>query len=136
MPLENAIWAIAQRVDNQPGFTLDINRMRRAADEGFCVAYAATQNQHGQAGLHNCVVHAQGPNGSGIIGGWYNGANNQYYFDSVRIYTTRVAAVEAARLNRQIGIYDLRRRRYVPIMTMGGSFLPSRSALRQRSLEI
>jgi hypothetical protein len=53
MPLEDKIWAIAQEVANQPGFTVDLNRMRRAADEGYCVAFAATQGEFGQDGLAN-----------------------------------------------------------------------------------
>jgi fructokinase len=132
-PLHNRVWAVAQELSNQLGFTLDLNRMRRAADEGFCVAFAATQNQFGPQGLDFVLAHAQGPNGKGIVGGWFN--QGQYYFDSVSIYTTRVAAVEAAKVNGQIGIYNLRTGHYEPIME-GESFNPSLGALRKRAHSI
>jgi fructokinase len=132
MSLKNKIWSIAQEANNRAGFTVDLKRMRRAADEGYCVAFSATQNLHGEDGLEQAMRHAQGPDGKGIIGGWHNADDEQFYFDSVSIYTTRVVAVEAAKVNRQIGIYDLRRREYVPIME-NTSFNPSLAALRNRS---
>lgn len=132
MALIDKIWSIAQNINNSAGFTVDLKRMRRAADEGYCVAFTATQGEHGWNGLVNALAHAQGENGKGIIGGWYNNDNNEYYFDSVSIYTDRVKAINAAKVNRQIGIYDLRRREYVPIMA-NASFNPSLRALRKRS---
>lgn len=146
MSLEDKIWIIAQEPRNAKGFTIDIRRMRKCTDEGFCVAYAATQKEHGRRGLAKALAHAQGPNGSGLVGGWYNEENRTYYFDSVKVYSTRIAAVNAAMRNRQIGIYDLRTRdgmydpvsrepyqHYIPIMDeMTGSFKEARKATRSR----
>jgi hypothetical protein len=134
MSVEDKIWIIAQETANANGFTVDVHRMRKCADEGFCVAYAETQQEHGRRGLANALAHAQGPNGSGIVGGWHNAQNKNYYFDSVRVYSTRVAAVSAAVHNRQIGIYDLRTQNYIPIMDeKSGSFNESLAATRSRS---
>jgi len=138
MALVDKIWAIAQTPGNEQGFTIDLNRMRMCTDEGFCVAYAATQNRHGYDDLRDVVLpHAQGANGSKIIGGWYNNGDNQYYFDSIKVYTTRAAAVTAAKMAEQIGIYDLRTQNYIPIMdAVTGSFNPSLPATRARSHSI
>jgi fructokinase len=145
--LEDKIWIIAQEPGNAKGFTIDIRRMRKCTDEGFCVAYPDTQKEPGRPqkepgrrGLAKALAHAQGPNGSGIVGGWHNAGNGSYYFDSVKVYSTRVAAVNAAMRNRQIGIYDLRTRveegyqPYIPIMDeTTESFNESLEATRSRS---
>lgn len=117
MALQHMIMKLAQ--GHRDGFTFDIRwrrvRDRRHGDIGFSVAYAETQEKHGERGLIECIDHATGPNGSWIIGGWYDEESDaehesdKYYFDSVRVYATRQAAIEAALKNQQIGIYDLSR---------------------------
>lgn len=96
---------IAIAGNNPQGVSIDLDRGVILNGVGFCVAYAATQNNHGLAGLNLSMAHATGPNGSGIIGAWTHGAN--VYYDSVKKYSTRVAAIKAAQDERQIAIYNL-----------------------------
>jgi hypothetical protein len=116
------IQAIAQQ--NPNGVSIDVETGRIVDGPGFCVAYAATQNQFGAGGAQFALNHATGPNGSGIVGAWLNNADNNYYFDSVKKYITREAAVEAAKREQQIALYDLQRRVVEDIMTSGVNAVP------------
>ena len=125
--------------NNPAGVSIDLIQGRILTGVGFCVAYAATQNNQGLAGLGLSMAHANGPNGSGIIGAWSHGG--RIYYDSVKKYTTRVAAVKAAQKEGQIAIYNLTTKRVENIMTPGagfnanspGSFIPSIATGRKRS---
>ena len=126
--------------NNPAGVSIDLITGRILTGVGFCVAYAATQNNHDLAGLTQSMIHANGPNGSGIIGAWSHGT--QIYYDSVKKYTTRVAAVNAAQKERQIAIYNLTKNIVEGIMTPGvgfdpahspGNFIPSLTTGRKRS---
>jgi hypothetical protein len=70
----------------------------------YCVAYPETQNFFGWSGLKQAFNIAM--NQSEIIGGWFH--KGKYYFDSVRIYQTKAAAVEASIRQDQIGYYAVR----------------------------
>jgi hypothetical protein len=129
-----AITAVqVQRVaqNNPDGVSIDLVTGRVLTGVGFCVAYQATQNNFDFAGLNASMAHAQGPNGSGIIGAWSHAGT--IYYDSVKKYTTRTAAVEAAIEEGQLAIYNLNTLRVEDIMTPGGSFNPSLAAARKRS---
>ena len=112
-----------------PAFTRYIDGCASLPETGYCVAYRETQNKFGREGLNFAVQHARENNR--IVGGWFN--KGKFYFDSVRIYHNQSAAVNAARKNEQIGIYNLSRNEYIPIMDEGknavkgsaGSFSPS-----------
>lgn len=133
------VQAIAQQ--NPNGVSIDLEKGRILEGPGYCVAYDATQNQFGHAGCVFVMNHAAGPGGSNIVGAWFNPGNNNYYFDSVKKYTTREAAVEAAKKEQQIAIYDLQRRVVEDIMTPGvnavpgspGTFTPALAAGRKRA---
>lgn len=116
MTIEDRIWQIAQRHPN--GFTRYIYGLNRPVS-GFCVAYLDTQNCFGRPGLSRALRHAQ--THAQIIGGWRSGG--QYYFDSVRVYHTRRAAIESAIRERQIGYFNLNGG-YVPVMDNNNQLLP------------
>jgi hypothetical protein len=117
MSLEEQIWQISQKPANASGFTRFIYGLNRPA-RGYCVAYVDTQNYFGKAGLRKALAHAQ--THAQIIGGWAH--LGEFYFDSVRVYHTERAAIEAAIRESQIGYYDLTGR-YVQMMS-GGKLLP------------
>lgn len=134
------VQAIAQQ--NPDGVSIDLATGRILEGPGFCVAYDATQNQFGNAGCVFAMAHAAGPAGSNIVGAWLNTTNNNYYFDSVKKYMTREAAVEAAKREKQIALYDLQRRVVENIMVQGvnaavpgspGTFAPALAAGRKRA---
>ena len=125
--------------NNPKGVSIDLNLGRILTEFGFCVGYAATQGNHDLHGLNQSMIHANGPNGSGIIGAWAYGG--LVYYDSVKKYSTRVAAVQAAQKEGQIAIYNLKTNEIENIMTLGagfnanspGSFIPSLATGRKRS---
>ncbi|MEO8155748.1 MAG: hypothetical protein ABI605_22005 [Rhizobacter sp.] len=133
---------------NQNGISIDLERGMILAGVGFCVAYAATQNQNGLAGLNFSMAHANGAAGSGILGAWQDPATMIWYYDSVKKYMSREAAVEAAKKESQIAIYNLQSRATENIMTpvapgaigavpgSPGSFLPSLATGRKRALSV
>jgi hypothetical protein len=127
LSLEDQIWIISQ--SNPKGFTRYTYGLDKPV-EGYCVAYEATQNCFGKEGLKKALAHAQ--TASQIIGGWENEYDRQYYFDSVRVYhndaTGRIAAIEAAIRERQIGFFDLSGQ-YVPIRGNDGRLLPTYEAM-------
>ena len=124
------------------GMSIDLNRGRILTGVGFCVGYAATQGNHDLPGLNRSMIHANGPNGSGIIGAWSDGKD--VYYDSVKKYSTRAAAVQAAQKEEQIAIYNLNTNKQEDIMIKGagfnakspGSFIPSLATGRKRSHSI
>jgi hypothetical protein len=131
------------------GVTIDLITGHVLTEDGFCVAYAATQDNHGLLGnnpsmthaINLSMIHARGAQGSGIIGVWND--HGTVYFDSVKKYSTRHAAVEAAKKEGQLAIYNLNTHRVEDIMVAIGpdgtalptfSFIPSlRAARRKRS---
>ncbi len=96
------IEAIAKQ--NPFGFTYSL-KTGRFVKFGFSVAYQATQNHFSRSGLEKVLEHAQ--EHSQVIGGWLNTENNLYYFDSVKIFKDLNEAMNFAKLNQQIAIFDL-----------------------------
>ena len=123
--------------ENPNGVSVDLQSERvlntKSGDVGFCVAYSATQNNHDDEGLSNSMTHAQGDSGSGIIGAWSHG--DVVYYDSVKKYSTREAAVEAAKKEDQIAIYNIGTQTVESIKD-GESFNPSLLAQRKRAHSI
>ncbi len=128
--------------NNPAGVSIDLIKGRILTGVGFCVAYAATQNNYGHNGLTLSMAHANGPNGSGIIGAWSHGL--RVYYDSVKKYSSRVSAVEAAQKEGQIAIYNLNTNRVENIMNPAdrfddrspGGFNPSLGTGRKRFHDI
>lgn len=105
--LADQIWTIANKPENKDGFTVYVYGLNKPK-KGYCVAYIDTQDSHGKEGLETAIEHAK--THAQIVGGWYNQAAGSYYFDSVRVYHTEVAAREAAYREDQIGYYDFSKR--------------------------
>ena len=97
---------------NPEGFTVWIPDLEPVTS-GIAVAYAATQNSHGENGLRKCLRHAI-RNGK-VVGGWKNPENDRYYFDSVRIFKTTERAIAFGRMQHQIAIYDLDTKRVIKL---------------------
>jgi hypothetical protein len=124
MTLEDQIWQIS--LQNPAGFTRYTYGLNAPA-QGYCVGYIDTQNCFGRYGLKRALAHAQ--THSQVIGGWRHGG--RYYFDSVRVYITENAAIEAAIRERQIGYFDLAGH-YRQVMNNAGQLLPQFQALLNR----
>ncbi len=79
--IANRIRAFSQT--HPDGFTIDVRTMTEPT-EGIAVSYAATQNSHSSNQLNKVVRHAL--QHDGYVGGWYNGENGLYYFDSTKLF--------------------------------------------------
>lgn len=90
--------------ENPYGFTYNLIT-RRFVKYGYSVAYEATQNSFDSHGLEKVLKHAKAHDQ--IIGGWLNTDNEQYYFDSVKIFRSLDKAMQFAREQKQIAIFDL-----------------------------
>lgn len=88
------------------GFTVDKNTMEPIT-AGYSVAVAGTQNSFGNYGAARVIAYANTHPEVNALGGWYNSENGQYYFDAVIICKTLAEALELAKANDQIAIFDL-----------------------------
>ena len=69
-----------------------------------------------------------------IVGGWFNHTDQRFYFDSVRIYRNREAAIQAAIRERQIGIYDLSTGTYTDVMDQETGSFANKGSKRRLSI--
>ena len=88
------------------GFTIDKNTMEPIT-AGYSVVVAGTQNSFGNYGAARVIAYANTHPEVNALGGWYNSENGQYYFDAVIICNTLAEALELAKANDQIAIFDL-----------------------------
>jgi hypothetical protein len=100
--IKQSILEIAK--NNPEGFTISLPQCK-PIKEGFVVAFAHTQNSFDLEGLDKALGHAL--YNDMVLGGWLNTDNNQYYFDSCRIYYNLAEAEAFAREQKQIAFYDL-----------------------------
>ena len=100
--LFDRVWEYSK--NNPEGFTLNIETFK-PIKLGIAVAYQATQDSFGKKGLNDALSHAL--NHSRIIGGWFNVENQEYYFDSVRIFRKLDEAIRFGINNNQIAIFNL-----------------------------
>jgi fructokinase len=102
--LVNYVWDYAAQ--HPDGFTLDI-QTKEPVTSGISVAYFETQNSFGKESLVKVVEHAL--NHEKVVGGWFNGEDSLYYFDSDRIFAEGAydEAIAFAKENLQLSIYDL-----------------------------
>lgn len=100
--LIEAIQEIAEA--NPFGFTIKLPSLEFITD-GYSVAFEETQNSFDVDGLVKVINHAK-QNGN-VIGGWLDEETNLYYFDSCMILTDESEAIEFAKQNKQIAIFDL-----------------------------
>lgn len=108
----SALAAIAAQ--NPEGYTVNAATLQPMTS-GYAVGLAVTQDSFGVDGLAKVVdviekMQNQGEasNFDGLaFGGWYNSKNGCYYYDATVIVKDRTKALELARVNGQLAIYDL-----------------------------
>jgi len=110
--LIDRVWEYSK--NNPDGFTLNIETMK-AVKFGIVVAYYETQDSFGKEALKAVIDHAMDHHK--IIGGWFNDQNGSYYFDSVRTFKNSELneAIEFAKQNKQLAIFDLTNLREIKI---------------------
>ncbi len=96
--LVELVMALAK--NNPSGFTCDLNLDKPMT--GFVVAYAATQDSHGAAGLKACILHAI--DNEFFVGGWLN-PDGRLQFDSVMILDSLDEAIDFGRQQQQHSIW-------------------------------
>ena len=102
--LLEAIEEIAKQ--SPDGFTVDLTTLKKVT-KGISVAYLETQDSFGEEGLERVLNHALVHEKK--VGGWLNEENEQFYFDSVRIFTNLEEAKQFGRENKQIAIFDIKK---------------------------
>jgi fructokinase len=90
--------------NNPEGFTVSLPNLEPVT-KGYAVAYKDTQDSFGTEGLKKAYNHAMSHDK--IIGGWLNKKNNQYYYDSIKIFQNEEQAKDFGRDQEQIAIFDL-----------------------------
>ena len=108
--LFEAILAIAKQ--NPDGFTGDLTTLKKVT-KGISVAYLETQDSFGEEGLKRVLNHAEMHEKK--VGGWLNEENQEFYFDSVRIFTNLEEAKRFGRENKQIAIFDISHMRLIKL---------------------
>ena len=110
--ISDKVWAFSQT--HPDGFTLDIRTMTEPT-EGIAVSYAATQNSHSRDQLDMVVSHAL--QHEGYVGGWLNGENGLYYFDSTKLFPEDdlKGALQFGKENGQYSIFILSTYTDVPL---------------------
>ena len=108
--LFEAILAIAKH--NPDGFTVDLTTLKKVT-KGISVAYLETQDSFGEEGLKRVLNHAEMHEKK--VGGWLNEENQEFYFDSVRIFTNLEEAKRFGRENKQIAIFDISHMRLIKL---------------------
>lgn len=93
-------------INNKEGFTVSASTLQPVTT-GYAVAVAATQNSFGLEGLANVVKYVSEHPEVNAFGGWYNKKNNMYYYDATIIVEDLKTALEIARANNQLAIFDL-----------------------------
>lgn len=108
--LFEAILTIAKQ--NPDGFTVDLTTLKKVT-KGISVAYLETQDSFGEEGLKRVLNHAEMHEKK--VGGWLNEENQEFYFDSVRIFTNLEEAKRFGRENKQIAIFDISHMRLIKL---------------------
>ena len=108
----SALAAIAAQ--NPEGYTVNAATLQPMTS-GYAVALAVTQDSFGAEGLAKVVdviakMQNQGEASrfDGLaFGGWYDSKSGRYYYDATVIVKDRTEALELARVNGQLAIFDL-----------------------------
>lgn len=108
----SALAAIAAQ--NPEGYTVNAATLQPMTS-GYAVALAVTQDSFGAEGLAKVVdviakMQNQGEASrfDGLaFGGWYDSKSGRYYYDATVIVKDRAEALELARVNGQLAIFDL-----------------------------
>ena len=91
---------------NPDGFTINKETFEPIT-AGFSVAVAETQNSFNNEGAARVVAYAAKHKEINALGGWLNTENGKYYFDAVIVCENLQDALELAKANNQIAIFDL-----------------------------
>lgn len=111
--MEHLISAILEIAKANPeGFTVDLTTLKKVTKD-ISVAYIETQDSFGEEGLRRVLNHALSHEKK--VGGWLNEENNEFYFDSIRIFTDLEEAKRFGRENKQIAIFDLTHLRLIKL---------------------
>lgn len=102
--LTSALLAIA--ATHPDGFTVDAHTLEHAST-GYAVAVAMTQDSFGPAGLDRVINYVLEHPEINAFGGWLNSDNNMYYFDATIVCNDLQEALEIAKENKQIAIFDI-----------------------------
>lgn len=94
------------------GFTVRLPELEKIRS-GIVSAYKETQNCFGRKGLEKAVTHAL--KHESILGGWLNSENDNYYFDSCKLFDNEIEAIRFGRENEQIAIFDLTNLRVIEL---------------------
>ena len=108
----STIAAIAAQ--NPEGYTVDAATLQPITS-GYAVALAVTQDSFGDKGLEKVVDVIDKMQNQGeascfdglAFGGWYDTKSGSYQYDATVIVKDRTEALELARVNGQLAIYDL-----------------------------
>ena len=88
------------------GFTVD-KRTLKPIEKGYSVAIKETQNSFGFHGLLKAFIIGLNITIVDGIGGWFNKDDSEYYYDAVVIFDAFEKALQFAKENEQIAIFDL-----------------------------
>jgi fructokinase len=91
-------------VRNPDGFTIELPTLNPVIS-GIIAAYKETQDCFGDNGLEKVIEHSI--NHDKVMGGWLNEENDQYYYDSCKVFRVEEEAVKFGRENKQIAVFDL-----------------------------
>lgn len=92
---------------NPDGFTFNVETLS-AQKGGYAVACSETQNSFGADGLAKVVDYVTANiNRVKCVGGWLDNETGLYYYDAVIIADTEAEALQLAKINNQIAIFDL-----------------------------
>lgn len=99
---------------NPEGFTVNAATLQPITT-GHAVALAVTQDSFGAEGLAKVVDVIEKMQNQGeasrfvglAFGGWYDSKSGRYYYDATVIVKDRAEALELARVNGQLAIFDL-----------------------------
>lgn len=101
-------------VQNPEGYTVNAATLQPITS-GYSVGLAVTQDSFGADGLAKVVDVIAKMQNQGeafyfeglAFGGWYDSKSGRYYYDASVIVKDRAEALELARVNGQLAIYDL-----------------------------
>ena len=111
--MEQLFKAILELANANPdGFTVDLTTLKKVT-KGISVAYLETQDSFGEEGLRRVLNHALMHEKKG--GGWLNEENNQFYFDSIKIFTILDEAKRFVREYKQIAFFDIGQMRLIKL---------------------
>lgn len=99
---------------NPEGYTVNAATLQ-SVTTGYAVALAVTQDSFGAEGLAKVVDVIERMQNQGeasrfdslAFGGWYDSKSGRYYYDATVIVKDRAEALELARVNGQLAIFDL-----------------------------